>query len=796
MRVVPLSVCFVLAGMTLATGAELSVPVTVTEPAGIARRSEPATGGIPFKKGQVRDASELALFTSAGQPVPAQFSKLSGYGDGSVQWALVDFPADVPAGGRAEYVVRPGKPAAPAKPLKITEAGDSVVVDTGAARFTVSRADCSLLASVELGGRKMAGPGSAEVVDAAGKTLKAGRPSRVTWEYRGPVRATLRLEGPYLDGGGKAFLFYTARLTFWSGSSLVRAVHSLRNSQEDGGTEAKIREARLSLGLGFSAAERGKGPTWTGLGDGQVGLLVAHRHGGGCFPGGGKNALHRLEATGKEVTVWAVPPAPGKGRLAGYGNDHFALADCAHKDTEVWLDFHAGSRDAAANEARRKALAGWLHALADPAWISETEAMGYGKFGTLADEIASYKKWGWSGWDDQKKHPRSPHRPDAYVSKIWVHEESESDSAECYLLMYLRTGERGYLDLGRAWAEQHKTHYAYRTDGFEYQGHTKRGRKGSKGLLVGWYSPKGDPYRWQDSRSEYCHFYCRGILDYYCLTGDVDALEGGRDLVEEVSSWTAGLKPGGPIGTYGCRGFGRTWLGALRLAQLTREAKDRALADRLGEVAVKAKDWDPRGFVTWGVGPRTIAGKWLRPDRWPPKLKKHAEAEGIALSKDGTVTTRDGKSWRISSTGGSWQQAIVQMALERYWRLSGDAEAKKWIVKMAECARDYQISKKTHQVDGRTILDFPEKDRPYHPAEWDDPKHKVGGHYTRFTVGVLIRAYSITGDASWLEWSRKTWNHSTQEGKGQVVKFAWHDAPKNDSSLATARLFYEAPRAK
>jgi peptidoglycan/LPS O-acetylase OafA/YrhL len=44
---------------------------------------------------------------------------------------------------------------------------------------------------------------------------------------------------------------------------------------------------------------------------------------------------------------------------------------------------------------------------------------------------------------------------------------------------------------------------------------------------VGWYGPR--EYGWSDGRSEYCHFYGRGIFDYYCLTGDVDALEAGRD---------------------------------------------------------------------------------------------------------------------------------------------------------------------------------------------------------------------------------------------------------------------------
>jgi hypothetical protein len=195
-----------------------------------------------------------------------------------------------------------------------------------------------------------------------------------------------------------------------------------------------------------------------------------------------------------------------------------------------------------------------------------------------------------------------------------------------------------------------------------------------------------------------------------------------------------------------------------------------------------------------------------------PKLKAYVEQKGTVLSPKGIVTDKAGKSWPLRSDGGSWQQTTLQAAMERFWRLSGREDVKKRVVRMAEFARDYQISKKCEQAFYYTILDFPEYDRVYDPAEWDDahkncpgPGAKHSGHYTRFLVGVFSRAYSITGEESWLDCAKKAWNRGSKRGyestrqsaaDDEVYRYAWHVAPKDDTALSTARMFYEVPRAK
>ncbi len=807
--------CTVLAAATAAAwAADVSIPVTIQEPAGVARTREPAAGGVPFMKGQVRDLNTLQLVDENGKPVEAAFSQLAGYPDGSVQWALVEtMVMDLPANGSRQFkVVGGGEPVVRELPRTISDTANKVMVSTGV-RLEIRKYLELGFTDLSYEGLVFTGSSAFKLVGADGKAYSAG-PPRVRIERQTDASVTLRLDGEYVDMQSHPFLGYTTRITLWTGSSQVRISHSIRNSNAKAGFDAKVKNATFSLSLPPAKTDRTAGANWLGVGNGKAGVLIAVRHSGGCFPGGSaysatpSQTLYRQTVADGTATVHQIPPADTeplvkRGGLYGYDKEGgaFVLADCAHKDTEIWLDFYSGSRDAADNEARAKALRCPLHVLADGAWISRTQTLGTGHFGTLADEIDTYKAWGWKGWDDPKKQPKMPHQPDAYVAKEVIHFESETDSAEGYVLMYVRTGERGYLDWARAWAEFGKTHYAYRTDGFAFNP-----SRPTTGLKVGWYGPK--EYGWSDSRSEYCHFYGRGIFDYYCLTGDVDALEGGRDLVEQCAAWSAKYKPGGAIGYYGCRGFARIWLPAVRLAQLTGEPADRELADRMAQVALTASDWDDRGFIFWGAGPGYMASHQFAEKNIPATVKQYMADHSITIDAKGMVHDKDGNAWPLRSDGGTWQQTTLQMALERHHRLTGNEQAKVRAVRMAEFARDYQISTKCRQAFYYTILDFPAKNRVFDMADFDVAAHTGcpaeggphSGHYTRFFPDVFARAYSLTGQASWLEHAKSAWNYGSKRSfnamkqsaaNDEVFIFAYHNAPKDDTVLATARMFYE-----
>ena len=804
-------------GPATSRGEELAVKVTVAEPAGVERKFEPASGGVPFKKGQVKDVSELALFDKDGKPVPAQFSRLAPYEDGSVQWALLDVLVDVAAGGKAEFTVKKGQAAAPAKPLKIEEAGGKITVDTGAARFTVNATGFNLLESVEIGGAKVAGPGAVEVADEGGKVMSAGKPYNASWEYKGPVRATLRVDGTWLAGGDKEFLRYTTRLTFFAGSKSVRVDHSLRNSNPKEGNDVKMKWAAVSLKLAAGGDGQGQGANWAACGNADTGLLITQRHTGGCFPGGGKDARYKLKAGGDAAAVWAVPEGTEGKDIYGYGKDFFALADTTHKDTEAWFEFYTGGRDAAANGTRAKALVSKLHALADPVWISETGGMGYGQFGTLADEIATYKKWGWKGAEDEGKMDKvhRAHNPDEYVGGVSTHNDSESDNAELGLLMYLRTGERGWLDYGESWARYYKSHAARRTDGFVYDGfrHTRsaasaQSKRPCNGEKFGWYGPK--VYNWSDTRFCMCHTFSNGMFDYYCLTGDVDALEGGLDQAEMAAiTYTDSKNAPGTVLSLG-RAWGRQMKAVVRAYQATREEKWKKSMDYFMQRHLQAPNRNA-GDTGLFLSTYKAAGFFMKEiENMSPKLKKYCDDNGITWKSEKALLTitKGGDSLNLTKSPQSFEFAACAEAVARCAEVTGDPEMKKLVVDLGRGARDVYWSKTSDNHGLKSaFVGFPRKDKPYDPDEWADGPQKKSGYHARFVTDILARAYSHSGDKEFLEAARRVWNRGSKWGywttepncpDDEVNVFASTRPPNADKVdiRNCSRLFYEVPRAK
>ena len=101
------------------------------------------------------------------------------------------------AGGSRRLSVRPQPPAAaPENPLRVG--------DAEADRLTTTQV----------------------IVAGSGETVP-GAPVRAAWEYRGPLRATRRIDGRYGD-----VLDYTTRITFYAGSARVRIDHTLKRLEK------------------------------------------------------------------------------------------------------------------------------------------------------------------------------------------------------------------------------------------------------------------------------------------------------------------------------------------------------------------------------------------------------------------------------------------------------------------------------------------------------------------------------------------------------------------------------------
>lgn len=254
-------------------GGIFDVPLTVREDAGVARTRWPATFGVPLRPGLVRDVSELRLLDAAGNEVPCQFNVTSRYWsrDNSVRWVLLDFQADLPAGGRTVYRLTNDKGAAKVKGgVEVEEGAESVTVKVDELKTVISKKRCNLFETVSIGGKKIISAGehdgpraTTEAQDferttgaqwnmhgwdrqvVTGQTPivradyfgDAGQPDEVVVERSGPMHTIVRVSGTYrpvAEGKGvfsQGVYNFAYRLHFYKGHDFVRVEHSVENSR-------------------------------------------------------------------------------------------------------------------------------------------------------------------------------------------------------------------------------------------------------------------------------------------------------------------------------------------------------------------------------------------------------------------------------------------------------------------------------------------------------------------------------------------------------------------------------------
>ena len=546
---------------------------------------------------------------------------------------------------------------------------------------------------------------------------------------------------------------------------------------------------------------------------------------------------------GGEVVVETVSQGPRvknpRGALGFTQEGTFALADRSHKDSEVWFDFYAGRRDTAANEARAAACRSKLLVVAPGEWYSGTEALGSGHFGTLADEMATYRKWGWKGWDDQAKYPKLAHQPFAFVPFEMIHEVTEDDAVEGYLLQFLRTGERGFFDWAEAYAGFFRCHAIFRSDWGERWGgppvgetvqvdpagkpldkakSLASGGRANRGLGFGWYGPQY--YDWADTRMHPCHEYGRGVFDYYCLTGNTDALQAGLDLASEMSSDWLGKREQ----TFHMkRDFGRVLNTVVRAYQVTRDPQWKKAADHFADLVLKGPTWSPELKVylqpaDWGEFGKRWAVQ-IPGNKFyvvPPRLVKHLADNGITAvyEKGKTLATKGDQQWQVCELGKIFQVSECHLAMERYARVMNSEPMRQRLVELTRgIVKNYWSEKCQFMLD-LAYFGWPEKDKPFDQWRWEENHDKCptdpcgihSGYSTRYIADMCARAYSISGDRYFLDWSKKCWNRGNKRryqaleqfaGDDEVGEFAYIRGAHGDTVLeCSARLFYEWPRAK
>jgi hypothetical protein len=211
----------------------LAVPLVITEYDGIRRVNEPVTVGIPLPKGQLYDPADLALYNASNERVPLQSEVLACWSDGSVQWLLLDFLADIAPRTTGAYTLRDGvEPASGMQgaSIKVQASSTSVAIDTGYGLFHLNPRVFSPFERIIIREHSVLDESGSSMVllDTEGR---AHRPyiRNHTIETAGPLRTTLRMQGEFLEDTQEALAHFISRLSFYTGSGRVELRFTLHN---------------------------------------------------------------------------------------------------------------------------------------------------------------------------------------------------------------------------------------------------------------------------------------------------------------------------------------------------------------------------------------------------------------------------------------------------------------------------------------------------------------------------------------------------------------------------------------
>jgi len=211
------------------------VTLTMTERAGVERRAEWITIGVPLPKGLVKSPDELYLRQN-GRTVPCEVLAANKWWvDGTLRWVHLIFQSDCPANGNALVTLAGASAAPPPKDLvTVTDKPDRFVVDTGAITFEVRKKGFNIIDVVKIQDEVIINShnrGLYVLVEENEYCAALDQDVTVTLEEKGPLHVVLRATGSFKNSKGQRKFDFDCRLYACAGSQEVRVVVTLINRQ-------------------------------------------------------------------------------------------------------------------------------------------------------------------------------------------------------------------------------------------------------------------------------------------------------------------------------------------------------------------------------------------------------------------------------------------------------------------------------------------------------------------------------------------------------------------------------------
>jgi hypothetical protein len=229
-RIVIFFICFGLIPAALAGGSKNKssmeqLDISVRDVTGL-KSLRPVTGGVPLVEGAAPDGANFVLYNENDKPVPCQSSVLARWKDQSARWVLLDFQAEPPANGTANFRLSWGDTVGeiePEYPVKASSR-DGAYVETGG--LLLSPAQDALLHICDRIDIKLS------LTDSEGQACN-GIVDWIKVQTEGKIRSTLLLKGAFRrPDGGRVFGFQMRASVFAGLTKVYLEPQILIDSQE------------------------------------------------------------------------------------------------------------------------------------------------------------------------------------------------------------------------------------------------------------------------------------------------------------------------------------------------------------------------------------------------------------------------------------------------------------------------------------------------------------------------------------------------------------------------------------
>lgn len=727
------------------------IDLTIAEPSGLTGNGEPVTSGVPIPLTATQ--SQWALFDGQTE-IPLQTKLLSGI---RTPWLLLDFQSSLTANETHTYTLKEqASTASPLQPISINETATSSTVITGPIKAVIGKTTFNLFDElwIDRSGNGTFEPGEQVIFPTANDNLPLregttsgtvqgalitgrGTPTQYVWETTGSLRSTLKVEGVYGDPSAP-LLRYTTRITFYTGRADVTVEHVLRNSIATEERYVKVQSAKLIAGgtnAGIRATKSGS-YLWSNVVSTGTAIETIP-------PTLGISTQYDPTADPYVVRQNATIDVDQNGGML--------IGDWSYHGVTARLDFSEDLTPAQKTEAAVRA-GDRLVALASAEWYSDRGAFGAEHFGTLDEEKATYQRWGWQ-WPTPGNLPYSN---EPYIGRVknafridWNTFDAgdfEADDVWMNLLMYVRTRSRGYLDRADAMARYWKWEYTWRSDGFHYNrpefwsGPARPTVFPRVDLPVNSFT--ADDTKYVDYNIKYYgkndgnHSWNAGLIDYYYLFGDEDALAAAVDTAEQSQQHSYWRIPGSSNARLGgnVRGEGRQLFNTLRVYEATLTDSWLSAATHIRDLFMATPLWDTRGFY-------------------------YGETNGTTLNN---VNLRYPNAKYFSA----FMLGVVNQAFYRYWIITGDEAVRGRIISMADFAVTSGHGPEGYTGD-TTVIDWPTPGNIIHMTYDEFRNDNPTYHYVYATssnsfINTLVIAYRFTGNQTYLSKAKFYWEKSSK----------------------------------